>query len=396
MSKGLLLVGCGVSPMCDGSRETVGARRRAAAPTGPRRRRTAARTGGCPGRRRTSPSGSRRNRDGSDSAEDRRPAVAAEPLLAAVLRLPHAQLSSPATIRNAAGSRVRLCRCGRAGAPLASLAVAVARPDERLGHLVANGAAVTTAGERQLRHRTGGRRQRSISAWASFCCRLTSSSLFDSSSSRLALRACNACRSATSDSNCCVKALDARHRRSPPLLGLRGKSARIWPRRRRGGRRRRSHRLARFRPHSQRRLPGCDESSTRLLSGCQSRSTSSAPLSRWAAPESSRSGTRQSPGRPVSHRTRLLARRRERPSRRRTRASPRRSSGRACVSPTYRYSGWPAYVTCCVPSARRIFPSSDCFTPARATGAPWVSSGGQYCAQGPEHALRRLVSFSNR
>jgi len=83
-------------------------------------------------------------------AEQRRPALPAEPLLAAVLRRPDAQLvlarDDPERVRR----RMRLRRGGRTAPPLAALAVAVARSNKRLGDLLADCAAVAAAREREL------------------------------------------------------------------------------------------------------------------------------------------------------------------------------------------------------------------------------------------------------
>src|SRR5512133_2205258 len=79
-------------------------------------------------------------------AEHRRPAVAAKPLLAAAVRRPpHAQLLPTGDDAEAAWSRVRLRRGRSARSPLAPLAVAIARAEERLGDLVPNRSTVTTA-----------------------------------------------------------------------------------------------------------------------------------------------------------------------------------------------------------------------------------------------------------
>ena len=86
------------------------------------------------------------------AAEDRRAAVAAEPLLAAVFRLPVLQPVLTADDAKRAGRRMRVRRRRGAAAPLAALAVAVARDDERLGDLVAHGAAVASAGQGKLGH----------------------------------------------------------------------------------------------------------------------------------------------------------------------------------------------------------------------------------------------------
>ena len=49
-----------------------------------------------------------------------------------------------------------------------------------------------------------------------------------------------------------------------------------------------------------------------------------------------------------------------------------------------------------VPSERLVVPSSEAFTPPLAFGLPLVSSGGQFVAHAPEHALLPFLSFSNR
>src|SRR5205814_6488374 len=77
---------------------------------------------------------------------------AAEPLLAAALGLPHPQAVLAGDDPERAFRGVRVRRRRRAAAPLAALAVAVARHDERRGHLVADGAAVAAAGEGELCH----------------------------------------------------------------------------------------------------------------------------------------------------------------------------------------------------------------------------------------------------
>src|SRR3954468_10316075 len=82
------------------------------------------------------------------AAEQRRAAVAAEPLLAALLGSPDAQpvlaLDDSERVRRG----VCVGRRGGAAAALAAAAMAVARGHERRGHLVAHGAAVAAARER--------------------------------------------------------------------------------------------------------------------------------------------------------------------------------------------------------------------------------------------------------
>ena len=81
-------------------------------------------------------------------SEDRRPARAAEPLLASALRrFPHPKLLLTRDDPEGAGSWVRLRRCRGAGSPLTAFAVAVARPDEWLGDFVPNCPTVTAARE---------------------------------------------------------------------------------------------------------------------------------------------------------------------------------------------------------------------------------------------------------
>src|SRR5512132_317909 len=87
------------------------------------------------------------------AAEDRRSADDAEPLLAAVGRLPQPQLLLARDDPERARSRMRRGRRCRTGTALAAPAVAIARADERLRHLVANGAAVTATGERTFHTR---------------------------------------------------------------------------------------------------------------------------------------------------------------------------------------------------------------------------------------------------
>src|SRR6266536_324433 len=82
------------------------------------------------------------------AAKERRAAVAAEPFLAAVVRLPHAK---PVLARNdPKGARcgVRVRRRRRATATLAALAMAIAGDDERLGHLEPDRPTVTATRER--------------------------------------------------------------------------------------------------------------------------------------------------------------------------------------------------------------------------------------------------------
>src|SRR5579871_7071217 len=68
------------------------------------------------------------------------------------------------------------------------------------------------------------------------------------------------------------------------------------------------------------------------------------------------------------------------------------------LSPANVYSGQPAYVNCVVPSARVIVPNAP-LTPGTAIGAvipEGTSSGGQYFAHPPVHALLLpAVSFVN-
>src|SRR4051794_37391725 len=84
---------------------------------------------------------------------DLRAADAAEPLLAAVLGLPHAQGILAGDDPERPLSRVRARRHRRAGAALAAPAVAVARLHERRGDLEPDGTAVAAAGQRELGHR---------------------------------------------------------------------------------------------------------------------------------------------------------------------------------------------------------------------------------------------------
>jgi hypothetical protein len=69
---------------------------------------------------------------------DRGPASAAEPLLAAVVGLPHSQHVIARDDPKGAWGRVRLCRGGGTAPPLTSPAMAIAGTDERLGHLVSS------------------------------------------------------------------------------------------------------------------------------------------------------------------------------------------------------------------------------------------------------------------
>jgi hypothetical protein len=85
-------------------------------------------------------------------AEERRAALAAEPLLAAVLRLPHTQLVLAGHDPERAGCGVGVRCCRRAAATLAALAVAIARYDERLAHLEPDCPAVAATRERQEGH----------------------------------------------------------------------------------------------------------------------------------------------------------------------------------------------------------------------------------------------------
>lgn len=97
-------------------------------------------------------------------AEDRRPAVAAEPLLAvAVGWFPHPQLLLTGDDPEAARGRVRLRRSRGTTPPLTSLAVAVARAQEWLRDFEANRAAIAAAAQREV-HRGRGLGSR---RWAS-------------------------------------------------------------------------------------------------------------------------------------------------------------------------------------------------------------------------------------
>src|SRR5215471_16235448 len=53
------------------------------------------------------------------------------------------------------------------------------------------------------------------------------------------------------------------------------------------------------------------------------------------------------------------------------------------VSPVNRYSGWPKYVTCLVPSFRLLVLRLAAFTPGPAVGLPVATSGGQTAAHAP-------------
>src|SRR5437763_15772851 len=85
-------------------------------------------------------------------AKEGRAALAAEPLLAAVLRLPHTQLVLAGHDAERAGCGVGVRRCRRAAAMLAAPAMAVAGSDERLAHLEPDRAAVAATRERQVSH----------------------------------------------------------------------------------------------------------------------------------------------------------------------------------------------------------------------------------------------------
>jgi hypothetical protein len=143
----------------DGSRGTSAGRRRGAVPTPRRRRRTAAPWDERPDRHRTSPM-----RMPTDSewlgfepniADPQSPQNHFSPPPSGGLHM--RSFSRPAgDDAEAAWSRVRLRRGRSARSPLAPLAVAIARAEERLGDLVPNRSTVTTAGERELhlrRHR---------------------------------------------------------------------------------------------------------------------------------------------------------------------------------------------------------------------------------------------------
>ena len=158
-------VAAGAIEWCGDSPGGAAGRRRGSAPRGRRRRRTGGRSAGSPGRGRTSPCGCRSGRRGRVAAEEGRAAVAAEPLLAAVLGLPHAQPVLARDDPERARRRVRVRRRRRAAAALAAPAVAVARDDERRGHLVADGAAVAAAREREIGHRHIITRTRTSAAW---------------------------------------------------------------------------------------------------------------------------------------------------------------------------------------------------------------------------------------
>src|SRR6188768_2480681 len=87
---------------------------------------------------------------GGVGAEQRRPALPAEPFLAAALRPPDTKpvlaRDDPERLRR----RMRLRRGRRTSPPLAAPAVAVARAHERLADLVTNCPAVAAARERKL------------------------------------------------------------------------------------------------------------------------------------------------------------------------------------------------------------------------------------------------------
>src|SRR5215472_18107458 len=82
--------------------------------------------------------------------EDLRAAFAAEPLLAAVRRLPHTQGLVARNDAERSRGRMRLRRGSGSAPPLATLAVAIARANERRGNLVPNRSAVTAAGQWEL------------------------------------------------------------------------------------------------------------------------------------------------------------------------------------------------------------------------------------------------------
>ena len=141
----------------DGSRGTSAGHRRGAVPTPRRRRRTAAPWDERPDRHRTSPCGCRPTRSGSGSS--RTSPTRSRRKTTSRRRRPAASTCAASPGRRRCGS------CLEPGAPaprpqrpspLAPLAVAIARAEERLGDLVPNRSTVTTAGERELhlrRHR---------------------------------------------------------------------------------------------------------------------------------------------------------------------------------------------------------------------------------------------------
>src|SRR6266540_6190314 len=87
------------------------------------------------------------------------------------------------------------------------------------------------------------------------------------------------------------------HRGSTPRLGRCGKSSLAWPRRRKGGRRRRSHRPARSRCQSPLRLPSRGRKAPlRRFRGARQAEPRPSRLAAGPVPESARSGIRASPG----------------------------------------------------------------------------------------------------
>src|SRR5947207_4820997 len=86
------------------------------------------------------------------AAEERGATVAAEPFLAAAVRLPHAKPVLTRDDPKCAGCGVRIRRRCRATPALAALAVAVAGDGERRSHLEPNGPAVAASCEAKLRH----------------------------------------------------------------------------------------------------------------------------------------------------------------------------------------------------------------------------------------------------
>jgi hypothetical protein len=91
-----------------------------------------------------------RLREVPPAAEQRRAAVAAEPLLTTILRLPGAKPLLAGEDSQAAGRRSGVDGGGRSGATLTASAVAVMGDDEGFGDLEAHGPAVAPARQRRF------------------------------------------------------------------------------------------------------------------------------------------------------------------------------------------------------------------------------------------------------
>ncbi len=142
-------------------------RRRGSAPTARHKQRTGARSGGCRGRRRTFPSVCLSSRHGLHCGQ--RGTIRTRRRTTSRRRPPASTCGgSPRRRRSGrVGCGVGVRRCRRAGATLATLAVAIARHDERLCHLEPHRPAVATTRQRQLRHGSGEGNGRSVRGQAS-------------------------------------------------------------------------------------------------------------------------------------------------------------------------------------------------------------------------------------